>query len=146
VLFVSAVAALLLIRSSSDDDRKRATIELVLQQRTDWKLQNARRFIASVHRTGIDNLAKFLENRASPEFDHILLVLNNYEFIASSIREGALDEGLYKRMQHTAVLKDWRVLCPFVIELRRQDKHPTLFQEIQLLTAKWVKRQLRLDV
>jgi len=71
-----------------------------------------------------------------------MLVLNRYEFIAAAIREKALDEDLFKRMQYTVVIRDWDVLCPFVMELRRLDKHPTLFQEFHWLSARWQKKPL----
>ena len=40
-------------------------------------------------------------------------------------------------MQYTVILKNWTALKPFVIEPRRQRKHPALFQELQLTVARW---------
>jgi hypothetical protein len=83
-----------------------------------------------------------LGDRTSDKYKRCMLVLNRYEFTAAAIREGALDEGLYKRMQYTMVVKDWDVLCPFVMELRRLDTHPTLFQEVHWLAERWQKKPL----
>ena len=46
-------------------------------------------------------------------------------------------------MQYTVILKNWTALKPFVIELQRQRKHPTLFQELQLTVARWQASPLK---
>jgi Domain of unknown function (DUF4760) len=84
-----------------------------------------------------------LGNRTTDKYKQCMLVLNRYEFTAAAIREGALDEGLFKRMQYTMVIRDWDVLCPFVMELRRLDKHSTLFQEFHWLAERWQKKPLK---
>lgn len=145
VLMVSAAAALLLLSSSSRGERQRATIDLVVQQRRDPELEAAKLLIRNLHENNTTNFAKFLEDRASREFMAILKVLNNYEFIAAAVRQGALDETLFKRMQYTVVLKAWEALRPFVFELRKQDKHVTLFQELQRMAEKWIEHPLKPD-
>jgi len=91
------------------------------------------------------NLIRFLSNKDADEYRQIIRVLNNYEFIASAIRERALDDELYKRNQWTIVVRYWQSLEPFVTELRRQDQHPTLFQEFEALALGWKKRPLQVD-
>lgn len=144
-LIISAVAALWLIYSSASGERQRATIDLVVQQRRDQELEAAKLLIRNLHENNTTNFAKFLEDRASCEFTAILKVLNNYEFIAAAIRHGALDEKLFKRMQYTVVLKAWGALCPFVFELRKQDRHTTLFQEFQRMAERWKENPLKPD-
>lgn len=134
------------IRAASLGEERRATIELLLSQNTDPDLKAAKALIKDLHESGTQNFATFLNNRKEREYLSIMHILNTYEFMAAAIREDALDEELLKRMQYTVILKNWSALEPFVIELRRQDKHPTLFQELQLMAERWRKNPLKSEI
>jgi hypothetical protein len=131
------------ILAASRGEERRATIELLLSQNGDPALKAAKSVIKGLHESGTQNFATFLNDRKSSEYQYIMQILNTYEFMAAAIREEALDEELLKRMQYTVILKNWNALEPFVIELRRQDKHPTLFQELQLMVARWQASPLK---
>ena len=140
-LIISAIGAVLIIWSRAKSERRRATVDLILEQTTNPELRQARIFVKRER----GNLLQFLGNRDAQEYRNCMLVLNHYEFIAAALREGALDEDLFKRMQWTVVTRDWHSLCPFIFELRRRDDHPTLFQEFQWLAKKWINNRLRTD-
>lgn len=141
--FLSAWAAVGIIWANRRDGKRRAIIDLVIQQKQDKDLQAARRFILDLHDKNIQNFARYLENRQSDEFKNILRVLNNYEFIATGIREDALDEEIFKRMQFSVLLKDWDALCGFVMEFRKEAKRETLFQEFEYLAKRFKKKPLK---
>jgi len=144
-LILSAIGALLIIISRERSERRRATIDLVIHQKADSKLQDAKRYILALHTNNVHNFAKYLEDVHSDDCKNILLVLNNYEFIAAGIRESALDEEIYKRVQYSVLVKDWDALSGFVMEFRRIEDRPTLFQEFELLAKRWKKKKLRVD-
>jgi hypothetical protein len=70
-------------------------------------------------------------------------MLNSYEFVASGIREGALNESIYKRMQYGVVIRDWKAMKPFVEQLRQARDHGTLFQEFERLGESWCADPLK---
>ena len=136
-LLVSATAAVWVIRASDRSQQRRATIELVIHQKLDDKLRNAKAYVAALHEKQEGNWAKYLEQPHSDEISHLMTVLNNYEFIASGIHQDALDGRLFKSMQYSVVVRDWAALKPLVMELRRKWERDTLFQEFEELAAKW---------
>ena len=142
-LFLSAIAAVVLIAASRQDNKRRATIDLVIQQKQDKELQASRRWVLSMHQKQLNNFTQYLANRDSSEFQHIMRVLNNYEFIAAGIREDALDNGIFKRVQWSVLIKDWDALCGCVMEIRRNENRPTLFQEFEKLAKTWKSKALK---
>lgn len=144
-LIISAIAAIWIIAATRRDNKRRATIDLVILQKQDTELQNAKRHILSLHDKREENFAKYLQDKDSDDFKNLLRVLNNYEFIAAGIREDALDEEIFKRVQWSVCIKDWNALCGFVMEFRRSQQRPTLFQEFELLAKKWIKKPLKAE-
>ncbi len=142
-LFISALAAIALIYANGQDQKRRATIDLVLHQKQDRELQAALRHVLDLREKRVTNFAKYLEDRNSEDFKNIVRVLNNYEFIAAGIQEGAFDQELFKRMQYSVVLKNWDALHGFVTEFRRQNDIQTLFQEFQRLAQRWESSPLK---
>jgi len=142
-LLVSAAGAIWLIYSNGEAEKLRATVDLVLNQKQDKELQDALRHVRELREAKVTNFSKYLENRDSEDFKSIMRVLNNYEFIAAGIEEAAFDERLFKRMQCSVLLDNWKVLCGFVMEIRGQYNHPTLFQEFQRLAKKWESNPLK---
>jgi hypothetical protein len=98
-----------------------------------------------MHEDRANNFTKYLSDKGAPEFQHIMRVLNNYEFIAAGIREDALDEEIFKRVQWSVVMKDWAALSGCVMELRSSSERPTLFQEFESLSKRWKEKPLKVD-
>lgn len=168
VILLGAVAAVLTIlfngrtsRSANDHNarlareaidhneklaRQRATIDLLLTQRTDQNLIEAKKSVGQIHNNGGDFTSLAAKDKAQDsDRVHILAIINNYEFIALGIREGALDENIYKRAVYSQALRDWRAMKAFIMELRRQNGIDTLFQEFELLAKRWEKEKLTCD-
>ena len=126
--------------------RQRATIDLLLTQRTDQNLIDSKRAVGAIHNDGGDFVSLASKDKAQDESrSHILSIINNYEFIALGIREGALDESIYKRAVYSQVVRDWGAMKPFITELRRQNKRNTLFQEFEVLAKRWEQQPLACD-
>ena len=145
ILAVSAGAALWIIKANTKQERRRATVDLVMDQKRDVALRAARSIVTKMHEQQESNLAKYLEDTESEQYKAILLVLNMHEFVASGIREGAFDEYIYKRLRYATLIKDWEILCAFVMEFRRAHSISSLFQEFQWLSDRWRKDPLKTD-
>lgn len=132
-----------LLRKQTDKNetlaRQRATVDMVLHEKKDEALIAARKKFAQLRDSG-SSLTQFA---CKPTTDHpeenaaILMILNNYEFIAVGIREGALDEKIFMRMKKSLVIRDWKDLNGYVVEMRKNSERDKLFVEIEWLANKW---------
>jgi hypothetical protein len=145
VLAVSAIAAVWVIRASKTQEKRRATIDLIMDQKRDPNLVVARKKIIAMHESGEKNFSRFLSTPASDEYKNILLVLNAYEFVASGIREGAFDEYTYKRLRYFNLIRDWNALSAFVTEFQNSKRSYTLFQDFAWLGKRWMNKPLKAD-
>src|SRR6266852_3117467 len=141
-LFLSAIGALWIVFSRSRTEKKRATVDLMLHQTKDKTLMDAKKKILELHESGQENFACFLQEKDSgqknsDEYDTIIKILNNHEFVAAGIREGAYAESLYKRMRFSAIIRDWEALAGFIAEFRRQHNTYSTWQEFDWLAKKW---------
>lgn len=140
---MSALAAIIVIKTNGKQARVRATVDLVIHQKQDKDLIEARSLVVGLYRNGDTNLAKYLSDLICPEYRAIQATLNNYEFIASGFREAAFDEGIYKRMRYSIWLKDWNALHAFIIEIRTLQKKDTLYQEFERISTRWISSPLK---
>ena len=156
VLIVSAAIAILTLRSSSRHERRRATVDVVLDQLKDESLTDARLIVRNLKNAlgGIDSQT-ILIPADSPTQQAFFTVLNSYEFMATGLKTGAFDKKTYKRMYYTNVVDNWNVLKDFVFRYREKyrkqhgsvagRRSETIFQDFENLAEKWKKRPLRAD-
>ncbi len=145
ILGISAIVALFAVYRNSVISRRRATVDLVLHQRSDDKLKELDELINPIlHK---NQITKFCDDahKDSKERAAILEILNNYEFIAVGVREKAFDFNLYKRMSYGTVVRDWDCFKSFVYDLRQKNDRKTLFQEFEWLAKKFKKNKLKAD-
>lgn len=82
--------------------RKRATIDILIQENQDTDLVQAKRIVAQLPPEA--SFIKYMEpsfcdtKEAEAEKESIRILLNRYEFIALGIRTGAFEEEIYKRL------------------------------------------------
>jgi hypothetical protein len=141
-IVVSALAAIGLLFYTLAIARKRATVDLVMQQKLDKDLVDARNKFRPLRRKETSFIS-YADNPDAPQNKFLQIVLNAREFEATGIREGAFDEKIFKRMVYNTVIKDWDSLKPYVMELRRKRNHQTLFQEFEWLATRWEKNPLK---
>jgi hypothetical protein len=146
-LIISAIGGVLIILSRSKTERRRATVDLVLQEKNDTALIEAKTALLALHASGQKNFASFLSDKNCPQHKAIMRVLNTHEFVAGGIRDKAYDEHLYKRMQCSVMIRDWGAFCGFVMEFRNsmddREKAKTFYQDFEWLATRWSKSPLR---
>lgn len=148
ILAVTAVFAgyqLKALRSQEQSDdlkrKQRATIDAVMADRRDEQLIASRYAFADMKNSN-ENFESLAAHQIPNNFQKnkaILDILNNYEFMAAGIREGAFDEEIYKRMKCSLIVQDWEILSVYVFSLRKQTKRERLFIEFQWLAERWKK-------
>lgn len=144
-IIVTGIAAVISIRTNGRSSQHRATIDLLLAQKTDQNLIDAKKVVSNLHKNGEFTELACRAMMDDPRRASILVILNNYEFIALGIREGALDGRIYKRACYSQLLRDWRAMNPFIVELRTQNNIETLFQEFEYLAKQWQRRPLKVS-
>lgn len=143
-LLISALGAVYVIKSNGKHARIRATIDLMLHQKHDQTLVEAREVVVDLHRNGERNLSRYLDDPLSTECKAIQATLNNYEFIASGVREGAFDETIYKRTRYHIVMKDWNAFKGVIAEIRNLHGQ-TRYQEFEWLCCRWEEKPLKIE-
>ncbi len=139
--FLSAIAAVILIWHNGKLAKKRALIDLIIQQKSDEGLIKATQRVYKLHDEG--NHLSSLVGEDTEDRRTILKVLNNQEFIAVGIRLKAFDEGVYKELQYNNVIKLWNATSGFIHELRKIDGKGTLFQDFEALAKRWEKKPIK---
>jgi len=117
--------------------RRRATLDILLSEQSHEITIKERTKFVSLKKEG--NLTKWAlpENNKTDELETIRSVLNRYELVAIGIERSALDGQLYKNWCRTTLVNDWIALKPFVMEIRANNKVPTIFCEFEALAASW---------
>ncbi len=143
-LLITGLAALGTIWFNRISAQQRATIDLILHQKVDKNLIEAKKIWAEVKgKDEFNDLACKAHENDTERRPHILYILNNYEFIALGVRTGAFHESTYKRAFYGVLTRDWESCDAFVISLRKQIGSPTVFQEFEALAKKWKNSPLK---
>lgn len=132
--FTSAVAAIGVILINNYRGKQKATVELIIRNNTNPSLAEARMQLSAMladGKTFKDLVSKSAKDH--PEKRYVITVVNNYEFIATGIKEGALDREIYKRMSRSMLLNDWDHLCPYVKEMRAVNRNDMIYAEFEWL-------------
>lgn len=119
--------------------RMRATVDVVLDENANVEFQMRLKKFGTM-RNANESFAKYAcgdLKQHSEQNDIILPVLNNYEFMAAGIRSGAFDEGIYKRMKKSTVIRDWQMLSGYVMQIRSNANNHALFVEFESIAKKW---------
>jgi hypothetical protein len=138
-LALSAVIAVVVLFSNSRQAKLRATVDLVLHENENAKLQTAleqTRDYRQGRKSAVDLASP--ARVADPENIHVRTLLNHYEFIASGIKEGAFDEESFKRMQRSSVIQIWKSFSPYVVAKREEGNGtPNMWTELEWLAKRW---------
>jgi hypothetical protein len=143
VLTVSAIGGILIVLERGRQEGRRATVDLVVEQKRDAELVAARICINSMKEKHESNFAKYLEFPGSVEYGHILYALNTYEFVAVGIKTKAFSERTYKRLRCSTFIADWECFQGFVTEFRKKKGKQTLFQDSEWLYKRWKAKPLK---
>lgn len=139
-----AIAAFGVFRNT-ENAKKRATIDLIMIERNDEKLQNAIKEVNDLAKTPGCVLAAYSSEDESMKDARgsIIRVLNQREFVSAGVLSGSFHGKLYKSFEYSLIMRDWSNLSGFIFEIRKLRGTPTLFQEFETLVKKWKKKPLK---
>jgi hypothetical protein len=142
ILAVTAAIGLYTLGASSRQERRRATVDVLLELLHDKEFLETRAKVKALIDAGLD-IPALLSKEGIDNRRLLLSILSRYEFMASGLREGAFDEGIYQRMYYTTIVTDWASLQAFIFALRKQRNLQTPYQELQQLVLRWQKHPLK---
>lgn len=128
------------IRNNRLDNKRRATVDLILHQRSNQSLNDAVDLVAElVGQEEFPDLSKYLNKKTYPkERKAILDVLNYREFVAVGINTDIIDEEIYKRAFYNIIIRDWKNLDKTIHSIRCSSKgSKTNFQDFECLVKRW---------
>jgi len=148
VIFISAIIAVCTITSTRKTSKERATLDVVLGDYQDKDLVEASNMIFTLVREDRNQLFIVFQNedgKRANERSSLLLVLNRYEFYASAMNHGILDEQLFKRLHCSNFIKLWDAVSPTVMSIRDKERKDTLFKDLEILVLRWKSNPLSVD-
>lgn len=146
ILFLGLGFTAFSIRSNKMDNKRMATIDLILRQRNNEKLDSAIDLVSElVAKNEFPTLNKYLDKKNFPNERKAILTLLNYrEFVAAGINTGIIDEEIYQRCYHNIVLRDWKNLHDTVHAIRKSPKgSETNFKEFEMLINRWESQKFK---
>jgi len=141
---VGSTVAIITVRSHRKNARLKNSMDFINSYNEDTDIGKAIKEINELKKKPSSDIEKMATSDGSCENTmHIRIVLNYYEAIAICIGHKIYDETIIKETVYTTVL-DMRSIClPYVKERRKQDGKETYYQEMALLTERWIKKPLK---
>ncbi|MDE8035637.1 DUF4760 domain-containing protein [Actinobacillus equuli subsp. equuli] len=148
VISITAIIAIYTILSNRKTSKERATLDVVLDDYKDDKLVVASNEVFNIVREDRNKLYTVFQNennQYTEQRQRLLLVLNRYEFYASAMNHGILDEKLFKRLHCSNFIKLWDAVSPTVMSIRDKERKDTLFKDLEILVLRWKSSPLTSD-
>lgn len=142
-IFFSLIGVILSISANRRIARRRATLDLLMEEQSNDFLFHSRLEFIALRQAG--QLVQWAapDKAASNEQGILRAALNRYEIIAVGIAEKTIDGRVYKRYVRTTLVQDWLACKPWVMQMRQNLKVPTYYCEIEKLAKKWANSEER---
>jgi hypothetical protein len=120
--------------------RRKATLEYIEKSESDGELLKAKAIFIKLIKDGRD-LSEFANEHhdQSEQSLAIVRVLNNFELIAISIKQGVFDYKIFKLWHGGTIIVYWHRSNPFVKHLRLRLKSEFMFNEFEEMALRMEK-------
>ena len=144
ILCLSVIVAVVVIWHNGRIARRRATVDMIINEQRDTEYNKHFRRIMQLLTNG-KRLIDLAEPQESDSEDLISVrfILNRLEFIAQGIRQGAFEEQIYKDLTYSDVMWLWKEVRPLVEEIRRKRNVQTYYQELEWLATRWKENPIK---
>jgi len=150
IILLGVVVAIAAIIYNVRTAKKSQTAAFLFESRMDKEYAESLHILRKAHKSG-KSLRSYVfpvEGRAiTPEEEiekrRFQYILNFYERVAVSIREGIYHESMIKRISYTTVINTWDIAEPLIKAVREKIKSQTIYQEYEWLVNRWKKIPLK---
>ena len=135
---IGALIAIVQIRHQREVARKRATLDMLVAREWDHHYPEIRTEYIKL-RNADGGLEAWADHKYanSPQQMTINNILNEYELIATGIREDILDIELYARWFRGALLRDYASAMNYIRATRQRIRSDSAFSETEWLAVEW---------
>ncbi len=161
---VAVATTILTIKSQRKLARQRATIDVLMRNLWDKDymksqavtyglLSNSKELeelyeqtvvVRQLKREGRWDSVGYNERRryeaATEQMQHVQAILNDRELMAIGVRQGAVDDAIYRRWWFSTLLHEWDAAEATILRIRRDFGHTAgnaMFSEFEQLTKRW---------
>ncbi len=150
IVFSGVVVAVVTIIYNLRTARKTLTAHFLFESRTDKEYRDALYVLRLTHQSGksfrsyvFPPLNTFVTDEDVAERRKFQYILNFYERVAISIKEGIYYEKMIKSTSYTTVIETWDIAEPFIRAIREKVNSETIYQEFEWLVNRWKKAPLK---
>ncbi|RLK56226.1 uncharacterized protein DUF4760 [Stenotrophomonas rhizophila] len=141
---LGVVVAILSVLTSRKIAKRKQVADMLFASRGDDKLQVGCRVARDLHQAKNKNLRMMLDDpEHTKETNEILYVLNHFETVSVGIKNDIYDEKMVKDAWCTMMCNTFEYSKPLVEAMRGKYGKPTIFQEYELLVARWATSQVK---
>lgn len=130
--------------------KKTQTANFLFESRQDTQYIESLHVLKQVHRSGKSFRAyvfpcegKAITEEEMTERRKFQYILNFYERVAVSIREGIYNEQMIKRTSYTTVIETYDIAEPLIKAIREHINSETTYQEFEWLVKRWKAKPLK---
>ncbi|MEY8241303.1 MAG: DUF4760 domain-containing protein [Cycloclasticus sp.] len=133
VLLASVGVAYQAIKTNRSIAKKQATINFIQHELNSDDILKAKAIVKKLKKT--DTLLDFARKDRvdTEEFDAIVRLLSQYEFMAVGIHSGAFDFNILLQMKHGSTIDTHKTLHPFILKLRQDYNRESIFKDFERL-------------
>lgn len=146
VVFIGVVVAIVAIIYNVRTAKKTQTANFLFESRQDIQYIESLHVLKQVHRSGKSFRSYVFpcEGQAITEMEMLerrkfQYILNFYERVAVSVREGIYDENMIKRTSFTTIIETYYIAESLIKAIREYVGSETTYQEFEWLVSRWKK-------
>lgn len=150
IVFMGVVVATLAIIYNVRIARKTQTAVFLFESRKDKEYLESLYMLKKVYASGRSFRSYVFPGPDRPLTDKerverlkLQYILNFYERVAVSIREGIYNEKMIKQTSYATVIETWDIAEPLIKAVRQYINSETTWQEFEWLVSRWRKAPLK---
>ncbi len=149
IIFLGVVVAVGTIIYNVRTAKKTQTANFLFESRQDVQYIESLHVLKQAHRSGksfrsyvFPCAGSTITEEEIAERRKFQYILNFYERVAVSIREGIYDERMIKRTSYTTVIETYDIAEPLIKAIREHIQSETTYQEFEWLVKRWKAKPL----
>lgn len=150
IVLLGVLVAICTIIYSIRTAKKTQTANFLFESRQDQLYIESLHILKQVHRSGksfrsyvLPPAGSVVTENEMQERRKFQYILNFYERVAVSIREGIYDEKMIKRTSYSTVIETYDIAEPLIKAIREHIQSNTTYQEFEWLVKRWRANPLK---
>ncbi|TKK13163.1 DUF4760 domain-containing protein [Pantoea agglomerans] len=150
IVFLGVLVAIGTIVYNVRTAKKTQTAIFLFESRQDAQYVESLHVLKEVHRSGksfrsyvFPVQGQAISDKEKDDGRKFQYILNFYERVSVSIREGIYDEQMIKRTSYTTVIETFEIAEPLIKAIRESISSETTYQEFEWLVKRWKAKPLK---